>query len=478
MFEDLNTLLRTTKGSLAQTPLEELFEAVFQTQRTCALHIQRQAFEKSIAFERGSPVGCSSNLVQESLGRVLVDKQLLKEEDYKVLLNAAAERSVRFEDALALSKLLDPKTLEKQLHLNLAKKVLDCFCWTDATYVLVGDVEIDPDPPRINAGQLLFKAVCTAIPDGVVPSRFPIAEGQRWARLDAPRHSAEELKLSPADAAILEALAARPTFAELCRKVGQEPEGVRRRLYAFALLGLADHSEKVGAAPRAGRAPKPTRARSFFAAFAGAGLCAAIGAAVALHSSQAPAQSAQPPPLVLKAPRAKPAGAPQALDPLPPLSAAPAGARAKPDRPRGLALSASGITFEPPMPGPRAAAGKVDAASRLLKAGQSGAALALYERVLKSSPKSADAAYGAALARYEAGQDEPARASAERALALQANHAQAHLLLGYLEQLGARAPEALSHYRRYLELAPTAAQAGDVRDLADQLQAGLGVKAP
>lgn len=479
MFEDLDTLLRTTKGSLAQTPLEELFEAVFQTQRTCAIHLKRQALEKTIAFERGSPVGCTSNLVQESIGRVLVEKQLLKEEDYQVLLNASAEQSIRFEAALAQSKLLDPQTLEKQLHLNLAQKILDCFGWTDASYAISGDVQIDPEPPRIHAGQMLFTAVCTALPDGVVRSRFPVAEAQRWAAVDGPRHSADELKLSSADAAILDALSARPTFAELCRAVDQGPDAVRRRLYAFALLGLAEHAERVPAASAARPRGKPARARPFAAAFAGAGLCAAIGAAVALHGAQAPAQSApQPPPLVLQAPRAKPPGVHQALEPLPPLAPAPPGARPRPDRPRGLALSASGIAFEPPAPGPRATAGKMDVAGKLLKAGRGEAALALYQRVLKAAPKSADAAFGAALAHYQAGRDEEARAAARRAVELAPAYAQAHLLLGYLEQLGGRAPQALEHYRRCVELAPGTAQAKDVQELADQIQAGPGANAP
>lgn len=479
MFEDLDTLSATAKGSLAQTPLEELFEALFRTQRTCSLEIKRHAFERTIAFERGLPVGCTSNLVQDSLGRALVEKKLLEEEDYQALLNASAERSMRFEAALAESKLLDAQTLEKHLQLNLAQRILDCFRWTDASFSLLGEVDIGPNPLRINPGQLLFTAICTALPDEVVPSRFPVAEGRRWAATHRPRHSVDELKLSAKDAAILDALAARPTFAELCSQVDQEPEVVRRRLYAFALLGLADHAEKVPAKPREGSQAKPrrSRARAFAAAFLGAGVCTAMGAAIALRSAQAPKPSA-PPPLVLKAPRTKPAGAHQALGAPPPLAPAPAGARPRSDRPRGLFLSASGIAFDPPAPGPSIAAGKVDAASKLLRLGRREAALKLYERALEAAPQSADAAFGAALALYESGRDDVARAGAERALALDADHAQTHLLLGYLEQMGGRAAEAVAHYRRFAQLAQSSPLGKDVGELADRLEAGPGPNPP
>lgn len=471
MFEDLDTLPATAKGSLAQTPLEELFEAIFRTQRTCSLHLKRHAFERTIAFERGLPVGCTSNLVQDSLGRALVEKKLLKEEDYQALLNASAERSMRFETALAESKLLEAQTLERHLHLNLAQRILDCFRWTDASFSLLGEVEIDPNPLRINLGQLLFRAICSALPEGVVPSRFPVAEGQRWAATHRSRHSVDELKLSAKDAAILDALAARPTFAELCGRIDEEPEVVRRRLYAFALLGLADHSEKVPASvPEeiSPANPRHSRARTFAAALLGAGVCTAMGAAIALRSAPGPSA---PPPLVLKAPRAKPAGTHQTLGVPRPLPPAPAGARARPDRPRGLHLSASGIAFEPPAPGPSVAAGKVDAASKLLRLGRREAALDLYERALEAAPQSADAAFGAALALYESGRDDVARAAAESALALDPDHAQAHLLLGYLEQMSGRAAEAVAHYRRCAELAQSSPQGKDVGELADRLEA-------
>jgi len=472
MFEDLEPILRSTKGTLAQTPLEQLFEAISQTQRTCGLELKRHAFERTVVFERGVPMGCSSNLVQESIGRVLTEKKLLKEDDYQTLLNVCVERSLRFEVALAQSKLLDLQTLEKQIHQNLAQKILDCFRWTDASYCLVGDVEFEPGAPKMNTGQLLFTAISTALPKELVASRFPVPEEQRWAMPYRPRHRADELKLSPKDAFILDALAARPTLAELCRTIEQDPETVHRRLYALALLGLAEHSEKVPDKPPVDPTaplPQPEGRGVWLAAGVAAGLCAAA-ALFALRGSPAPANNAMPPPLVKKAVRVKPAGNHFALDPLPALTAAPAGAQARPDRPRGLGLSASGIALEPPMPGPGIAGGKIDAASRLLVAGKLDAARSLYDRAVRAAPKSADAAFGAALAHYASGEDDRARKRAERALELEPDFAFAHLLLGYLDQEGARVPEAIGHYQRFVELAPGSAQAEDVRELLERIK--------
>ena len=475
MFDQPEDILRSTKGSLAETPLEQLFEAILETQRTCGLELKRQGFEKVIAFERGVPVGCTSNLVEESIGRVLVDKKLLGEKDYQTLLNASAERSLSFETALAQSKLLDPQSLEKLLHANLALKILDCFRWIDARYCLMPEVAIDPGAPRMNPGQLLFTAVCTALPYEKVSDRFSLPSGQRWAKPHRPRHGADELKLSPKDGKVLEALSARPTFGELCQTLDQDPEAVARRLYALALLGLAEHSEKVPEQPReepravpVAELPPPPKARRASVTLGAAAVLAAVAAGglyLSLRSAPAPAQTSLPP-LVLKAARTRPAGARVALDPVPPLLVAPAGARPRPDEPRGLWLSASGIALEPPAPNRRT----LDAANHLLEAGRPEAALPLYERAMRASPKDADAAFGAALAHYAAGQDEGARKNVERALELRADHAEAHLLLAFLEQLSARAPEAVAHYQRFVDLSPDSPRAQDVRALIEQLK--------
>jgi tetratricopeptide (TPR) repeat protein len=111
----------------------------------------------------------------------------------------------------------------------------------------------------------------------------------------------------------------------------------------------------------------------------------------------------------------------------------------------------------------------MEAGLRLLRAGAAEKALGPLNKVVERSPENADALYAAALCLYELGKDDDVRPLLDRALKADPKHPGGHLLAGFLEQQAARIKAARVHYTRFLEAAPGAEQAADVKNLLEQL---------
>ena len=495
MFYEPDKILRGTKGTLSERPLPQLFHAIYATRRTCALELKRQAFEKVVLFEDGSPVGCSSNLVHETLGRYLVDKHVMDEEAHLKLLAEAASRELKLEKVLLEHQVIDEATLHKYAQANLAQRILDAFRWSDARYRILGDVDIAPDAPRMNAPQLLFTALCTALPVEQVWAQFPLEGSSRFAVVHRPPLKFDDLKLASRDQRLIATLQRRPSIDELADMPELDTDEIARRLYAFSLLGLVDLAERVPETPppdpeRVDEAPPassaaaaapielPAPRRSHTGLVVGGIAAAAVAGAVAamLLRSEPPAPQptlpAPPPAPVVKV-REKPEGI-KPPEPLPELVAAPEGAVPQPNRPRGLALSASGITLAPPKAPSRPLAAQFALAARHLVAGKAAVALPAYEALAAKTHGNAEAHFGAAAALYMLGRDADALGRADAALEKDPAHAQSLLLTGFLALQGAKADLARERFEAYLKAEPAGRWAADVRLIVGQLPGTAG----
>lgn len=498
MFYEPDKILRGTKGALSERPLPQLFHAIYATRRTCALELKRQAFEKVVLFEDGSPVGCNSNLVHETLGRYLVDKHVMDEQAHLKLLAEAASRELKLEKVLLEHQIIDEATLHKYAQANLVQRILDAFRWSDARYRILGDVDIAPDAPRMNAPQLLYTALCTALPVEQVWAQFPLEGGSRYAAVHRPPLKFDDLKLASRDQALIAALQRRPSIDELASLPELDTDEIARRLYAFSLLGLVDLAERVPETPppepkrledeapgsSAPIAPaelpelQPPPRRSHTGLVVGGIAAAAVAGAVAamLLRSEPPAPQPTPPPPppapVVKV-REKPEGI-KPPEPLPQLVAAPEGAVPQPNRPRGLALSASGITLAPPKAPSKPLAAQFALAARHLVAGKAAVALPAYEALAAKTHGHAEAHFGAAAALYMLGRDADALGRASAALEKDPAHAQSLLLTGFLALQGAKADLARERFEAYLKAEPAGRWSADVRLIVGQLSGAAG----
>ena len=253
MFPAPDRILAAREGSIAETPLPLLLQAIFAEGRTVTLELRLRGLEKRIQFEDGSPVACRSNLLHETLGKFLVAKGKLSEEEYQEALRDSVQTGQRMGELLVARKRLVPFELYKLMQANLALRILDAFRWSEATFRLLGESEPAELALRMNPAQLVLTGCAGFVPFEVVAAQLAFTDEQRFALVPRPPHALAELKLAPKEARLAQVLRRRPTFDEAMRESGLEVEETMRRLFALAALGIVDFAEAVpeGANPTA-----------------------------------------------------------------------------------------------------------------------------------------------------------------------------------------------------------------------------------
>lgn len=238
-------ILRQREGTLVERPLPVLIQAIFAAERTLALELRLRNLEKRIFFEDGSPVACRSNLLHETLGKFLVARGKIAEEQYQEALRESVQGGARMGEVLVGRKLVTPFELYRQMQANLAHKILDAFRWAEATYRLLPETEPAELALKVNPAQLILTGVSAFMPFEAVASQLPFTDEQRFALVPGPQRALEGLKLAPKEARLVQLLRGRPDFGALVAQTGLGVEEVLRRIYALTVLGLAAFAEEV-----------------------------------------------------------------------------------------------------------------------------------------------------------------------------------------------------------------------------------------
>jgi hypothetical protein len=258
---DLKSLGRAKEGTLADTPFPWLLQALFLAERTVVIELKKHHLEKRVFLEEGVPVDCESNLLHETCGKVLVERNKLDEQQYQRALTEAALAGERMEQTLLRLQLVAPFELFKVLQQNLAFKILDCFCasWSDAKFRVLSDPGPVAQPLRVNLVQLIFTGVCSFTPPGEVERALKPWESEPLALTQTPPHPRTQLKSTPKEARLLNDLRRGATMEELEAKKILEPDDLRRRVYALGVLGFLDTAERVAEQITPAAAPEPAR---------------------------------------------------------------------------------------------------------------------------------------------------------------------------------------------------------------------------
>lgn len=260
MFPTPAQVLKARDGSLDQTPLPLLIRAIWSEERDCAVELKMRQLQKRINFEDGHPVGCSSNMLHETLGKFLVEKGKIPEADYNKLLAESAAQGLQMGNFLVAKGILTPFDLYKQLQANLAIKILDAFRWQGATWRIIHDAERAQTSVRMNPAQLIWTGVGQMAFETVM-SQLDFDGNKQFAMTPAGHKELRTLKLSSKDQRLITVLKSRPTFPEMVEKSELDMEVVYRRIYALVVMGFVDFAENVtDAPPTHDAAPQPSSA--------------------------------------------------------------------------------------------------------------------------------------------------------------------------------------------------------------------------
>jgi hypothetical protein len=235
--EQLDEIARRRQGTLKEAPFAVLLCALAANRQTAVLELRRHQIAKRIVFELGVPVDCRSNLVHETLGRFLVEKGLITDEQDRETLNEAANHGVPQGEVLRAHRLISAYELYRRLQENLAKKLLDGFTWREGEYRLLFEVPPVDSPLKVKVPQLVTTGVSRFSSQEEINAGVAPLIGQPLTLHPQPPFPLPEIRLTSAQLILAQALREPLRLDELAAATELDFDTVARELYALAVVG-------------------------------------------------------------------------------------------------------------------------------------------------------------------------------------------------------------------------------------------------
>ncbi len=127
--------MKELRGNLSNTALPELLHIIYSRgDRAGVLEIDRAPVKRRFFFEEGVPVFATSNILNEVLGRVLLQEGVITREDYERSLEIVLKERKKHGEVLVELGLVTPEEVDNFLALQLKLRLLNAFGWREGSY--------------------------------------------------------------------------------------------------------------------------------------------------------------------------------------------------------------------------------------------------------------------------------------------------------------------------------------------------------
>ncbi len=255
--DELLELSLRREGNLRETPFGVLLQALAVHERTLGLELGRRQLVKRIVLERGVPIDCRSNLVQDTLGGFLVAAGRLSEEECHACLARSAASGTPMGEVLVERGLLTPVELFKALQQNLAKKLLDLFTWREGNFRLAAEEQVSESALKVRVPQLVVTGITRFAPQEEVNLVVGPLVGRPLALHPAPPFPLAELRLTASQERLAQALGRGARMDELASASGLAFDDVTRLVYALGVVGILVPADQLPQLPKIAPPPPP-----------------------------------------------------------------------------------------------------------------------------------------------------------------------------------------------------------------------------
>ncbi|HXU03934.1 MAG TPA: response regulator, partial [Polyangia bacterium] len=136
------------QGTLKRTPFARLLQRLYAKRATGSLLLLRDTTKKIVTFAEGYPVSVRSNVLGETLGRILLEKKLITSEILAESVGRMQKEKRHQGEILVEMGALSPFNLERALVEQVEAKLFEVFSWPDGKFMFKtgnpgpGDVRI------------------------------------------------------------------------------------------------------------------------------------------------------------------------------------------------------------------------------------------------------------------------------------------------------------------------------------------------
>lgn len=126
-----------TKGDIEDLPFARLLGQCFRARVTGALMLRRESVKKIVYFKEGVPVFVRSNLLDECLGRIMVEERLITQKECERSLELKRKASGKRQGEILVEMgSISQHNLQFALELQMQEKLFEVFSWLDGTFQL------------------------------------------------------------------------------------------------------------------------------------------------------------------------------------------------------------------------------------------------------------------------------------------------------------------------------------------------------
>ena len=226
-------------GNLSDISLPSLFHKIRISKTTGALRLTQGQMIKEIYFLNGRPIYVKSNVLSETLGRVLLNSGFISQDVYDKSL--AIMQATKRQQGEILKEMGALKIdLKDALRMQTEHKLVNCFHWKDGTYSFRPMKDLPPGIERFDfsTSYIVYLGIKSSYTLEELQEKFSGFLDTRL-REDKPPYSIEEMGLSPQEMETFHLINGKRTVKEIldANRLGlQETLGL---LYALLIIEIA-----------------------------------------------------------------------------------------------------------------------------------------------------------------------------------------------------------------------------------------------
>ncbi len=250
------------RGNLRETPFAEVLAQLHRWRATGALLLRKEPIKKLVYLREGAPNYVRSNLLNETLGHVLVRERMIALEEQEESVRRMAETRRQQGTTLIEMGCISPANLAFALQLQLETKLFDLFTWPEGEYQFnpraeapAAQVAIELTPARI-----LFEGVRRHYDEERVRRSLGRDVERATVRLsDDPLDRFQDMGLDSEEARIFARIDGRRTVGELLAQTSLATGDALKLLYAMRCSGMVAFGPPLAAStgPQANQPPPP-----------------------------------------------------------------------------------------------------------------------------------------------------------------------------------------------------------------------------
>ncbi|MFO8058948.1 MAG: DUF4388 domain-containing protein, partial [bacterium] len=164
----------TIKGKLEEIPFPRLMQFLHDKNVTGRLVLNRDDLNKVLFLVEGNPVNVESSLREETLGRYLMKKGKITEQEYEKSIELMIEQGIQQGAALVRMGSLAPRELYHEVKAQTREKLLTCFAWTRGDFSFYPEIDFVEDIYRFEThfSALMYEGVSRFFPSGEVEKQL------------------------------------------------------------------------------------------------------------------------------------------------------------------------------------------------------------------------------------------------------------------------------------------------------------------